>query len=79
MEKLTQKEIDLIKLKAEGMTHRQVAKRLFIATRYVDKIITGLYSKTGCKSVGSLIKWSFENGVLKINTSIPPSEERKVG
>lgn len=47
MEKLTKRECDIIKLLMEGLSNRQIAKRLFVSTHTIKAILEKIYQKTG--------------------------------
>lgn len=77
--KLTEKERLIIEMKADGMTIKQIARKLATSRGYAEQLICVLYSKTGCKNSGSLVAWGYKNSVLEINRENLPIEERKVG
>ena len=61
--KLTRKEKEVLKLVANGMSTKQIAKELFIANSTVEKHKRNLIDKTGVKgSSKGLMKFAFENG-----------------
>ena len=47
MEKLTKRECDIIELLMEGLSNRQIAKRLFVSTHTIKAILEKIYQKTG--------------------------------
>lgn len=77
--KLSEKEKELIRLKAEGHTLREIARLLITSKRYVEQIINDLYKKTGCRNGSQLVAWSYKYGHLEINTENLPINERKAG
>lgn len=76
---LTEKEKELIRLKSEGLTVKQIAKRLITSRAYAEQLIHALYNKTGCRNSGSLVAWGYQKGILQINREILPMEQEKAG
>ena len=54
--KLTNREIEIIKLIAEGLTSQQMASKLFISPRTVETHRANLMKKTGVKNVVELVR-----------------------
>jgi DNA-binding CsgD family transcriptional regulator len=65
--KLTQKEIDLIKLKAEGLTHEQAATHLATNREYIREMLSSLYRKTGRRNCNALVAWATHKRLIEIN------------
>lgn len=61
---LTEREIEIIKLLAEGMTNSQIGEQLFISHRTVDSHRTNLMKKIKVNNVASLIRFAFKNGIV---------------
>lgn len=64
VDELTEREKEIIKLLAEGMTNKQIGETLFISPRTVDSHRTNLMKKLGLHNVASLIRFAFKNGVI---------------
>lgn len=79
MEKLTPKEIQVIRLMSQDYTSQEIAKELGTNREYISQIKNGIYRKVGCKKSGGLMVWAFNNGILEINCKNLPNEERKAG
>ncbi len=54
--KLTKREIEIIKLIAEGFTSQQMADKLFISPRTVETHRANLMKKVGVKNAVELVK-----------------------
>lgn len=63
-EELTERETEIIKLLAEGMTNKQIGEALFISPRTVDSHRTNLMKKLDLHNVASLIRFAFKNGII---------------
>lgn len=58
--KLTNREVEIILLMREGLTHRQISEKLFIASKTVENHIRNVYEKTGVNNKTSLIHKLFD-------------------
>lgn len=63
-EELTEREKEIIKLLAEGMTNKQIGDELYISPRTVDSHRTNLMKKLNINNVASLIRFAFKNGLI---------------
>lgn len=63
---LTIRELEVAKLKAEGETNKQIAKKLGIADRTVHAHIDRVYRKLGINSVALLTKWAIASGLVNL-------------
>lgn len=61
---LTKREVDVLKLVADGKTSQQVAEELFVSKETVETHRKNLLSKTGCKNVAELIRWAVKDGLV---------------
>lgn len=61
---LTEKECEVIRLIAEGMTTKDITIRTGMAERTVEFHITNIYEKLGVNSRASAVHWATENGVI---------------
>jgi DNA-binding NarL/FixJ family response regulator len=75
--KLTKKERQIIEYKRQGLTVKQIAKKLIASKAYTEIVIHRLYEKTGTTNGANLIDWAYRTG--EINREIISQEERKVG
>jgi two-component system, NarL family, response regulator NreC len=67
-EKLTDREKQVLKLVAEGYTHKEVADMLFISVKTVVAHQTNIGEKLGIHNRAGLIKFAIQKGIIKIDT-----------
>jgi ATP/maltotriose-dependent transcriptional regulator MalT len=60
---ITSRELDVLKLVAEGMSNRQIAERLYLSTRTVENHVATLLRRTGTRSRASLAAFAAEQTV----------------
>ncbi len=65
-EKLTDREKQVLKLVAEGYTHKEIGDMLSISTKTVIAHQTNISEKLGISSRAGLIKFSIQRGIIKI-------------
>jgi two-component system nitrate/nitrite response regulator NarL len=63
-EKLTTRELEILKLICEECTTVGIAEKLFISPRTVDTHRKNILEKSGAKTIVGLIKYAFENNIL---------------
>lgn len=61
---LTDREIEILKLIAEGLTNTEVGEKLFISPRTVDTHRTNIMKKIGVNNVAGLIRYAFQNKLI---------------
>jgi DNA-binding NarL/FixJ family response regulator len=66
-EKLTDREKQVLKLIAEGYTHKEAADMLNISTKTVIAHQTNISEKLGIHSRTRLIKFAIQKGIIKID------------
>lgn len=64
-EQLTQREIEIIRLIAEGLTNTEIGEKLFISPRTVDTHRTNIFRKINVSNAAELIRFGFKSGLLK--------------
>ena len=64
--KLTDREIEVIRLIAEGFTIRDIAKQLDISSRTVDGHKTNIFAKTGTQSSVQLVTFAIKHNLVKL-------------
>lgn len=64
-EKLSRREVDILKLIAEGYSTPEIARKLFIATGTVDTHRKNLLTKTGSRNSIHLIRYALDHGVIE--------------
>ena len=58
---LTAREVDVVRLVAEGLTDAQVAKKLVLSPRTISTHLRSIYSKLGINSRSAATRFAFEN------------------
>ena len=61
---LTAREVEVLRVVAEGLTNEQVAERLVISPRTVDTHLTSIYSKIGVSSRGAATRYAIEHHLV---------------
>lgn len=62
---LTEREIEILKLVAQGMTNKEIGDSLNISHRTVDTHRTNLMKKLDVTNVAGLIRFAFKNGLIQ--------------
>lgn len=62
---LTPREQSVLKLVAEGLMNKEIARRLETSVRNVEKYVSRLFSKTGTNSRTELVRYALENGLTQ--------------
>lgn len=60
---LTDREVDVLRLIAQGLTDAEVAEQLFIARRTVNTHLTSIYTKLGVSSRAAATRFAVEHGL----------------
>ena len=63
-EVLTDREIEIIKLIAEGFSNKEIGSKLFISHRTVDTHRTNLMKKLNTNNIAGLISFAIKNGLV---------------
>jgi DNA-binding CsgD family transcriptional regulator len=61
---LSEREVDVLRLAARGLTARQIADRLFISPKTTDHHIQHIYNKIGVSTRAAAALWAIQNGVV---------------
>lgn len=61
---LTRRELEILRLIADGLTTRDIAGRLFISVKTADRHIQNLYTKIGTSTRATATRWAIEHGVI---------------
>jgi DNA-binding NarL/FixJ family response regulator len=61
---LTRREIEVLKLIAEGLTNQEIADRLFVSASTIDSHRKNLISKLQVKNTAALVRKAFERKIL---------------
>ncbi len=62
---ITEREMDVLKLVAEGKTNNEIARELFTSVRTIETRRKNLLDKTGTTNSATLIRYSLKNGLIK--------------
>lgn len=63
---LTERELEIVRLIAEGLSSRSIAERLSISTKTVDTHRANIMEKLGVRNSAELIKYAIREGILKV-------------
>jgi DNA-binding NarL/FixJ family response regulator len=63
--KITDREMDVLNLVAEGKTNVEIARELFTSVRTIETRRKNLLEKTGTTNTATLIRYAFKNGLIK--------------
>jgi predicted ATPase/class 3 adenylate cyclase/DNA-binding CsgD family transcriptional regulator len=61
---LTSREVEVLRVVAQGLTNEQVAQRLLISPRTVDTHLTSIYSKIGVSSRSAATRYAMEHHLI---------------
>jgi len=64
--KLSKREIELTKYIAEGLSNQEIADKLFISSRTVEKHKSNILAKLELKSVVDLVKYAIKNEIISL-------------
>jgi DNA-binding NarL/FixJ family response regulator len=53
---LTSREYDVLSLMSEGMSNKEIASKLFVSPKTVEKVVTGIFRKLGVGSRTAAVK-----------------------
>jgi DNA-binding NarL/FixJ family response regulator len=59
---LSAREVDVLRLAAQGHTTREIAERLYISAKTADRHIQNLYTKIGASNRAAATRWAMEHG-----------------
>jgi predicted ATPase/DNA-binding CsgD family transcriptional regulator len=61
---LTRRELEVLRLVADGMTTAEIASRLFISAKTADHHIQHIYTKAGVNNRAAITRWALEHQVV---------------
>lgn len=64
LSKLTEREIEILKLIAEGFSNKEIGEQLYISHRTVDTHRTNLMKKLDSHNIAGLIKFAIKSGLV---------------
>jgi non-specific serine/threonine protein kinase len=65
---LTQRELEVAALVAQGLTNRRIAGQLYLSVRTVDTHVDHVLTKLGFSTRAQLVAWAYESGLLPKDT-----------
>ena len=64
---LSDRELQIIDLVADGLTNEKIAEKLEISKRTVDNHISNILTKTGAENRVALVRWALQWGKVCLN------------
>jgi DNA-binding NarL/FixJ family response regulator len=61
---LTRREVEVLRLIAEGLTNQEIADKLFVSASTVDSHRKNLISKLNVKNTAALVRTAVENKII---------------
>jgi len=61
---LSERELEIIGLVAQGLTNQEIGEQLMISKRTVDNHVSNVFSKTGAKNRVALLNWAMDHGKI---------------
>jgi DNA-binding NarL/FixJ family response regulator len=61
---LSEREIEVLRLVAEGLSNREIGNRLFVSPRTAEHHVQHIYAKIGASSRASAALFAMEHGLL---------------
>lgn len=65
--RLTEREMQVLRMVVRGMTTKEVAKALYLSSRTIDKYRASLMQKLGLKSLNELIHYAISKGLVVVD------------
>ena len=62
---LSEREMEIVKLIAAGLTNPQIGEKLFISPKTVDTHRTNVMKKIGVNNVAGVVRFAFQNGLVE--------------
>jgi len=66
VETLSARELEVARLVAEGSSSKEIAARLDLSVRTVEKHRANIMDKIGVREVASLVRWCVQSGIIKM-------------
>ena len=63
---ISDRELEILYQVCRGLSNQEIADKLFISKRTVDKHRANLLSKTGCKNTAALVMYAIKNKIIEI-------------
>ena len=65
-DQLSEREIEILVGICQGLSTQEIADKLFISKRTVDKHRANILEKSGCKNTASLVVYAIRNGLVQV-------------
>lgn len=65
-DQLSDRELEVLLLVCLGLSNQEIADKLFISKRTVDKHRANILSKTGCRNTANLVAYAIKNNLVEI-------------
>lgn len=65
-DRLSEREIEVLLAICQGLSTQEIADKLFISKRTVDKHRANILDKSGCKNTASLVVYAIRNGFVEV-------------
>ena len=75
---LSERELEIIDLVAQGLTNQEIGERLMISKRTVDNHVSNVFTKTGAQNRVALLNWAMDHGKIcrdGFNCCVLPQDE----
>jgi DNA-binding NarL/FixJ family response regulator len=66
VEALSARELEVARLVSEGFSSKEIADRLALSVRTVEKHRANIMDKIGVREVASLVRWCVQSGIVKL-------------
>ena len=63
---LSEREIEILVEVCGGLSNQEIADKLFISKRTVDKHRANILEKTGCKNTANIVVYAIKNRLVEI-------------
>ena len=63
---ISEREMEILFYVSKGLTNEEIADKLFISKRTVDKHRANLLSKTACRNTAALVMYAIKNNIIEI-------------
>lgn len=65
-ETLSSREIEILVCVCQGLSNQEIADKLFISKRTVDKHRANILEKTGCRNTAALVVYAIKNSLVEV-------------
>jgi two-component system, NarL family, response regulator NreC len=72
---LSERELQVLTLVAEGFSSREIANRIFVSTKTVETYRARFVEKLGLKTRADVVRYALDLGLLSAEKSSPPKRE----